>query len=148
MSNSNSSVDRVVVIGIELVGVQWHRIEDIYQFGVDVEKYMCRLSGIQRPSCKSVQTGLSPDPSLFPFPPCSFLLPSTGPFRESCPLRDLRYDESVLSFSSPHHPPAHGPRALSPASPLSAKEFGLRNCSSFGLCEKFARPQLQRHCRS
>ena len=42
---------------------------------------------------------------------------------------------SLSSLSPPHHPPAHGPSALSPASPLSAKEFGLCNCSSPGLCE-------------
>ena len=50
MSNSNLFV-HVVVVDIELVDVQWHRIEDTYQFEVDVEKCIYRLLGIQRPSC-------------------------------------------------------------------------------------------------
>ena len=51
MSSSNLFVDHVVVVDMELVDVQWHRIEDIYQFEVDVEKCVCRLLGIQHPSC-------------------------------------------------------------------------------------------------
>ena len=35
MSSSNLFVDLVAVINIELVDVQWHRIEDTYQFEVD-----------------------------------------------------------------------------------------------------------------
>ena len=126
MSNLNS-FDRAVVVDIELVDVQWHRIEDIYQFEVDVEKRIYRLLGIQRPSCGQCKLVY-----LLILHSFLFLLlssPSTGPFRESHPLRDLLHDESVLSFSFPHHPPEPGLQVQSPTFPLSAKEFGLCNCS-------------------
>ena len=100
MSNSKSFVGHVVVVDIELVDVQWHRIEDVYQFEVDVEKYICRLSRIQRPSCSRCRLVC-----LLILHSFLFLLlssPSTCPFREFCPLQGSLCDEFVLSFASPH----------------------------------------------
>ena len=49
MSNSNLFA-HAEVVDTELVDVQWHRIEDICLFEVDVEKRIYRLLGIQHPS--------------------------------------------------------------------------------------------------
>ena len=72
MSNSNSFVKHVVVVDIELVDVQRHRIEDIYQFEVDVETSTYRLLGVQRPSCSRCKRFVSWSFTLS-FS-CSFLL--------------------------------------------------------------------------
>ena len=146
MSNSKSFVDHVVVVDIELVDVRWHRIEDTCQFEVDVEKRTCGLSGIQHPSCSRCKLVCLLSLRSYLFLPLSSPLIALS--RVTCPLQGLLNDEPVLSFSSPHHPPKPGLRAQSPTFPLLAKEFGLCNCSSPGLSEKFARPQLQRRCQS
>ena len=129
MSNSNLFADLVVVVDIELVDVQWHRIGDICPFEGDVYKYICRLLGIQCPSSSRYKLVC-----LLILHSFLFLLlssPSTGLFLLPCLLRDSRYDESaVLSFSSPHHPPEPGCKFnLQHSLALSAKEVGLCNCS-------------------
>ena len=93
-----------------------------------------------------IVSAISPDVSFLPFLLLSF--PLIGPLRVFCPLQGLLNDEPVLFSFFPHHLPEPGLRAQSPTFPLSAKEFGPCNCSSPGLFDKFARPQLQRHCQS
>ena len=141
MSNSNSFVDHVVVVDIELVAVQWRRIEDIYHVEVDVEKYICRLLGIQHPSCSRCKLLCLLILHFFLFLLLSS--PSTGPFRESCPLRDLLCDEFVLSFSSPHHraQPPQKRHVLTPNKSLCRFSKLASSCCSYNItCKLFLRP--------
>ena len=134
MSNSNSFVDQVVVIDVELVDVQWHRIGDIGQFEVDVEKCMYRLSGIQHPSHSRRKLVCLLILHSYPF--LRLYSPSIALLQVFCALQGLLNDEPVLSFSFPQS--SSCARAASSISniPTVCKRVGLCHCSSPGLYEQ------------
>ena len=137
-----------MVVGIELVDVQWLRIEDISQFEVDIEKCIYRLSGIQHPSCSRCKLVCLLMSHCFLFLLLSS--PLTALSREICPLQGLLNDEPVLSFSFPHHPPGPCELNLQHSHCLRESLVCAAACASvlhLGF-QKFARPQLQRHCQS